>query len=106
MDIHSIDKNNKNCFMCALYENYLCNEEDGMKYVPSSFPHCLAKRDVNKDGAVISDFDRYIDRECHAPSYHKLVLVDNDLRNAATLEEAYNLFARKYIGETDNISNN
>jgi hypothetical protein len=91
--------------MCALYENYLINEEDGMNYEPNSFPHCLANRDRNNDGTIILDFDRYIDRECHAPSYHKLLLVDDELSNASTLEEAYNIFAQKYIGETNNMIN-
>lgn len=100
-----IDENYRNCYMCALYENYLCDEEEGMKYKSNCNPHCLAKHDVNALGIVIPDFDRYTDRDCHAPSYHKLVLIDNDLRDAATLEETYHLFVEKYIGELNNISN-
>jgi hypothetical protein len=91
--------------MCALYENYLFNDEDGMRYKSNLNPHCLAKHDINAVGTIIPSFDRHIDRDCHAPSYHKLVLIDTDLRDAVTLEEAYQLFISKYIGEPNNSSN-
>lgn len=96
------DKNSKNCYMCALYENYLYDDYEGIMYKPSHYPHCLSKHDMDKNGALISDFDRYIDRECHAPSYHKLLLVDEDLRNASNLDDAYHIFSRKYLNNTNN----
>jgi hypothetical protein len=91
--------------MCALYENYLCNEEEGMKYKSEINPHCLAKHDVDENGTVIPGFDRLIARDCHAPSYHKLLLIDSELRDAVTLEEAYHLFVNKYIDKPNNIIN-
>ena len=98
---YGLDKNINNCYMCALYENYLFEDEEDIMYKSSTIPHCLAKHDVDKAGALIPDFDRLIARECHSPSYHKLLLIDSELREAVTLKEAHDIFIKKYINNTN-----
>lgn len=87
----------RNCHMCALYENYILDDDDEGLYKSDRTPHCLAKHDVDESGAIDPDFDRYIPRDCHAPSYQKLILIDSELRDAKTLKETRDIFMKKYI---------